>query len=108
MQVAFQSTPLCKARLDDACARCRQLLVGLGALQCESDEFREVGETLLRFGAEVLRTRREDEQRAPETGSGGDRSNHRRPVARAARHRCGLTWYVVVVVDAAALVRGAV
>jgi hypothetical protein len=36
-------------------ARRGQLVVRLGALQRESDEVREVGETLLRIGREMVR-----------------------------------------------------
>ena len=64
--------------------------------------------SFVRFRAEMVRARGKDEQRAPKAGSRSDRRNDGRPVARAARHRCGLAAYIVVVVDAAALVRSAV
>ena len=54
VKVALESPALRDTRLDDPRARGRQLIVGLGALERERDELREVGEALLCVRREVV------------------------------------------------------
>ena len=54
VEIALESPALRDTRLDDPCARGRQLIVGLRALERERDELREIGEALLCVRREVV------------------------------------------------------
>src|SRR5438128_7946119 len=108
VQVAFESAALGDACFDDARTRSGQLIVCLGALERECDEAREVSETLLRIRTEMPGACREHEQRTPKAAACRNRCDHGGSVAGQARQPCRFAGYMRVVVDAAALVRGAV